>query len=222
MTPKPLQEGDDHNLLSNRSIGDPHPQYGLRSELGLLSGTKVPYGILYWNGTAWAPTGELLVDPDTHLVTITNNWLVGGDGEFTGAVGIHGINDIEKFSVRKIGPGALVFGIDTTSARIHLLGSQIVKRTAVASSPYNVAADDFLIAVDTNAARTINLPAAIDAEGRVLIVKDAVGTGANTNNITIAPSGGDSINQVAASITITVDRDLRRLCSNGTGNWDLL
>ena len=70
-------------------------------------------------------------------------------------------------------------------------------RTVCASSQsYTVAADDYIILVAGSGARTINLPAIANQEGRILIIKDAVGnagTGGNNNNITISPATGDEI-----------------------------
>lgn len=50
---------------------------------------------------------------------------------------------------------------------------------------------DYVVSVDTTAARTITLPSAVDV-GRVYLIKDKTGNAA-TNNITIQRSGSDTI-----------------------------
>lgn len=88
---------------------------------------------------------------------------------------------------------------------------------SVSSSPYAVAANVVLVAVDTSAARTINLPAA--TTGRVVIVKDATG-GAGANNITINRAGADTIDG-GTSVTINTNRGVVRLVAVGT-NWNVV
>jgi hypothetical protein len=177
--------------------------------------------VLYFNGSAWTATSELSVDPVGQVVSIANTWLAGG-GEFLGSVGVHGASAADKLSVLKVGPGAKVFGVDTNTARVHLLGSQIWKRTAVTVSPHNVSGEDFILSVNTNVAITINLPAANAVIARPIAIKDAAGAGAAVNNITITPAGADTIDQVAGALVIVATRSVTWLMCDGTSNWEIL
>ena len=72
--------------------------------------------------------------------------------------------------------------------------------------------------VDTNGGPvTITLPSAFNNRGLSVIVKD-VGGQATTNNITIVPSGGDTVDGAAAQI-IAVDRRSLTFTSDGTSDW---
>lgn len=133
--------------------------------------------------------------------------------------------DAHKTTVTGPGPSDVAFEVtngETTLGALTLFGSLKNNRTAVASSPYNVVAADMHLSVSTAAARTINLPAASDAAGRTLIINDSVGAGANTNNITIARAGGDTINQVAGNLVIATLRASVTLESDGTSNWEIV
>ena len=91
-----------------------------------------------------------------------------------------------------------------------------MKRTATAVS---VAAGttDYLIGVtSTAAARTITLPTAVGSAGKTYIVKDESG-GAATNNITLATTGGQTIDG-AATIAIAANYGVARVYSDGA-NW---
>lgn len=91
---------------------------------------------------------------------------------------------------------------------------------SVASSPYTVAAADFLLLVDTNAARTVNLPA-ISGGIRLLIVKDKTGL-AGANNITIDGSGAETIDGAATNV-ISSNYGGRILYNPGSGTeWFVL
>lgn len=88
---------------------------------------------------------------------------------------------------------------------------------AVSSSPTTgVSGKTYL--VNTAAARTINLPApAINA---YVIIKDVSGL-AETNNITVHPTTGVSIDGSTADKTISINSALVFLVSDGT-NWYVL
>ena len=100
---------------------------------------------------------------------------------------------------------------------------QTVERTELSGNLTISAVDTFvLVSTDTSAARTITLPsAAAVTEGRVYIIKDATG-GAYANNITITPDGTDTIDTVAASITIDSPYGGLWLVSDGADNWQLV
>jgi hypothetical protein len=210
----------DTHALTGRSIGDPFPQYVLKSQLGsTLSPGAIVGDILYWDGTQWVANSDVSVQPGASISISTTASL--NDGEFVGNWIVHGTGSADKLSVNKVGPGAKIFGVDTTGDRVLIYGSPEVTRTAVSSSPYAVAARDCLLSVSTAAARTINLPAA-SGKQRLLVIKDAVGAGAAVNNITVTPNGGDTIDQVAASLTVNTTRAAVRLYSDGTSNWEVL
>lgn len=91
-------------------------------------------------------------------------------------------------------------------------------RTAAAAA-YTVLAEDQLIGVtSTAAARTITLPAANSAAaGRIVIVKDESGA-CNTNNITIARAGSDTIDG-ATSVVMSTNYGTTRLYTDGATKW---
>jgi hypothetical protein len=75
-----------------------------------------------------------------------------------------------------------------------------------------------LIRVDTTAEPiTVNLPRAMPARGERVVVKD-VGGNADTNAITIAATGEDTV-EGAASITINANRGSAILVCDGYGAW---
>lgn len=76
---------------------------------------------------------------------------------------------------------------------------------------------DTIIGVDTTAAVQVTLPA--QKAGRVVFIHDEVGTGANTNNITVVPPSG-TIDGAANSV-INTARGSRAFYSNGV-TWHVL
>lgn len=81
--------------------------------------------------------------------------------------------------------------------------------------------DRYIGVTNTDAARTITLPAAGNVEnGHMLRVMDESG-GAWTNNIEVAPDGTDTIDGVNASVSITEDYGcVQLICRNGA--WFVL
>lgn len=76
------------------------------------------------------------------------------------------------------------------------------------------------LAVDTSAARTINLPAANTlTAGRYFVIKDRSGT-SSSNNITISPAGSDTINTQAISEIVNYDYGSLILICDGVSNWN--
>lgn len=76
---------------------------------------------------------------------------------------------------------------------------------------------NFIVLVDTTAARTITLPDPTLGE-RVVIIKDRTGT-ANINNITIARNGAENIENVAASFVYSTPFGSLQLVSDLTNWW---
>ncbi len=111
--------------------------------------------------------------------------------------------------------GSVGIGITTPRALLHVEGSQAFKITVPGAYPYSILTTDYLIAVDTSAARSIVLPtAAAGNSGVHYIVKDATGSAA-ANNITVTVNGGGNIDGAASSV-INVNYGSRQFYSNGT------
>lgn len=106
-------------------------------------------------------------------------------------------------------------------------GSIITAPGAIQAYDLQTVSSDIVIApsdtfvfleVDTTAARNITLPlAASVSSGRIYIIKDASGQ-ANTNNITLAASGSDTIDG-ASSQTFNSNYGSYQVVTNGTDSW---
>jgi len=218
--PRELTVGSDHNLLGNRTGGDPHPMYGRKDTHGpggTLPGGVTTGQVLYWDGTAWVANSNLSINPPE--ITVSPR-LLGTYIQATDAIHIEDADRTKKLYVVNAATDA-IFEVDTLNDVLKLFGALRVLRKAVAASPYNVAARDTYLAVNTGAAITINLPAASAGE-RMLVVKDAVGAGALVNNITIARNGADTIELVGANYVVATTRNALWLYSDGVSNWELL
>ncbi len=77
---------------------------------------------------------------------------------------------------------------------------------------------DYIILVDTSAARSITLPTA--SSGRIIIIKDIIGT-AETYNITLVRAGSEQIEGVGASRVLSTNWGKWTFVCNGT-NWFLI
>jgi hypothetical protein len=87
------------------------------------------------------------------------------------------------------------------------------------SSSLNPAVYGTAYLVDTTAAISITLPA--PSANKWIRVKDYIGTGAGTNNITIVRNGSEKIDNVAASFVIDSDKQSILIVSDGT-DWAIL
>lgn len=95
-------------------------------------------------------------------------------------------------------------------------GLQVTTRSTSSSFTVDTTTSDNVILIDASgAAKTVTLPA--PTNGRVLTIKDAKNA-AQTNNITIARNGSEKINNVAASLVITINGNWVTLASDGT-DW---
>ena len=98
---------------------------------------------------------------------------------------------------------------------IATLGSgQIVKSIAPGAYPYDVLTSDYIIRVDTSAARTIRLPDA-PATNSTWVIKDDVGT-AGTNNISLTTVGGAVTIDGATTQTMNSNWQSLTVFFNGT------
>jgi len=89
--------------------------------------------------------------------------------------------------------------------------------TNVAASPYAPALGDTLLWVDTSAPRIINLPTGASRGGKALEIKDITGN-ANANNITINPSGAETIDGLAPML-IDINYGGVTLYPKPAGGW---
>lgn len=101
------------------------------------------------------------------------------------------------------------------SSNIH--GGQVVHITTPGAYPYTTLTTDYVILVDTSAARTIT-PMASPVTGQMYVIKDNVGSAA-ANNITVTPSGKNI--DGAASTTINVNFGSITIVYNGT-QWNII
>lgn len=95
----------------------------------------------------------------------------------------------------------------------------IYSSAPVKTSAYTVTSQDYIILVNTGSAVTITLPTAVGIRGKQYIIKDYTGT-ANSNNITIATTGGQTIDGAAGS-TISTNYGKLYVVSNNV-NWSVL
>lgn len=106
----------------------------------------------------------------------------------------------------------------TSGTTVNSSGSGAWDVTTPGAYPYTIVSGDAqrVILVDTSAARTLNLPAATTT--MYCIVKDAEGT-AQTNNITVAPDGTDTIEGSTDDFIINENFGARGFISDGVSAW---
>lgn len=106
----------------------------------------------------------------------------------------------------------------TTGNVVNAPGSGVIVAAAPPSYPYNVLSTDAQTVqlIDTNAARTINLPAATTT--MFFMIKDQDGL-AQTNNISIVPNGTDVIDGVNSPYVIDWNYGSIGLVSDGISAW---
>ena len=100
---------------------------------------------------------------------------------------------------------------------VNTVSGRVVKVTTPGAYPYATLITDYLILVDSSAARTIN-PIAAPVTGTTYRIKDNVGSAA-ANNITITPTGKNI--DGAASFVINTNYGSVDICYNGT-EWSVL
>ncbi len=92
-----------------------------------------------------------------------------------------------------------------------------ISPTNIAATPYAPVIGDTLLWVDTSTAKVIDLPTGASRAGRLLQIKDITGN-ANTNNITINPAGGETIDGLSPML-IDVDFAGVTLYPKPAGGW---
>jgi hypothetical protein len=94
-------------------------------------------------------------------------------------------------------------------------------RKQISSALYYMSNVDYIVGVDTSAARTIVLPSAsMVNDGAMFVIKDETGN-AGTNNITINRSSTDTIEGLT-SLSININYGIIELYRAGTGKWALM
>lgn len=116
-------------------------------------------------------------------------------------------------------------GVAVRTGNIWLNGGQRIKGTDVNSATYTVLQTDFALEVryTSTGAQTTTLPAiSTVGNGKEFVVIDS-GYNALVNNITVARTGGDKINNVAGSYTIGANGRAVTFKSNSTtSNWEII
>lgn len=95
-----------------------------------------------------------------------------------------------------------------------LNGGQVIKTTVPGAYPYDVLTTDYVILVDTSAARTIRLPNA-PTNNSTWVIKDNVGT-ASSFNISLTTVGGAVTIDGATTQTIAANWTSLTVVFNGT------
>lgn len=163
---------------------------------------------LYLNSTV-AGRGVYIYEAGT---TQLASFLAASIGIGVGNVADVSIRGTSTVSVR--GDTSVTLGY-TASTIIHQGALRFTTRAVSGNITIDTTTTDFILHVDTAAARSITLPAPTD--GRVLIIKDKTGSAA-TNNITIVRHASEKIEGVAASYVIDTDWGWVQLTSDGT-DW---
>jgi hypothetical protein len=113
--------------------------------------------------------------------------------------------------------GNFGFGTSSPNSGLAINSSVSVKRTTVADANYTILSTDYLIVYTSlTTGRTATLPTAVSITGREYVVKDETGS-AGTNNITIATTGGQTIDGAATKV-INANYGVVKVYSNGA-NW---
>jgi trimeric autotransporter adhesin len=158
------------------------------------------------DGAVGTPSLSFLNDPDC-------GWYRSGTNTFRGAT-----NGQDVMSLGTVSVSISNRNFNTASGFTQSLsGGLIFTRTATAIS-YTTLATDYIIGVtSTAAARTITLLTPSGGGAQVYIIKDE-SQAAGTNNITVTPQGGKTIDG-AASFVINTNGGACRTYYDGT-NWE--
>jgi len=105
----------------------------------------------------------------------------------------------------------------TSSTAVHQIngGLNVTTRTITNNLTIDTTTSDYIILCNFSSGKTVTLPA--PTNGRLIIIKDISGT-ANTNNITLARNGSETIDGIAASKIFQTDWGEWVITSDGT-NW---
>jgi hypothetical protein len=155
----------------------------------------------------------------------------GGGGGLVGAnlcgFGIAGTLTLNGSNIQFNSTEAPAGVVIMSGAPAPIIGGGVTARTTDinAAGPYNVLTTDYMLAIrrTSTSAIQINLPLIADAgDGRVLVSIDS-GYNAAANNITLARSGSDKINNVAGNYVQNVSGSTIWLRANAnTSNWEIV
>jgi len=180
----------------------------------------IPYAVITGGVTSTSPL-QSVASVGTSGQVLTSNgagalptFQTNAGGDVTGPAGatdeavarFDGITGkLIQDSVVLITNAGVVTGVTglTVTGTTTLNGAQIVGLTVPGAYPYNVLTTDYIVEVDTSAARTIRLPNA-PAIGQVFIIKDVTGT-AQTFNISLTTVGGAVTIDGATTQTMNVN-----------------
>jgi len=125
------------------------------------------------------------------------------------------LNSSNGTSYGPVSSGPLtVVGAITSSGEIHGPFAPIY---AAKTTTYTATAQDCLLAVSAASAWTLTLPAASSVEpGHEYLIKK---TDNNSNLITVAANGSDTIDGAASYTNLAAQNKYLRINSNGVGNW---
>ena len=195
------------SISSNVSSGS-NAAVGINSLVGLLSGT-----------------GQNVAIGTQALGTITTGATNIGVGYQAG--NSYTTSDSSNIAIGNLGTagesGIIRIGTSGTHTQTHIAGvlntssGRVVKTTVPGAYPYTTLITDYIVLVDTSAARTINL-VATPVTGTTYRIKDNVGTAA-AFNITITPAAG--LIDGLASQVISSNWGSMDLVYNSTG-WRVL
>lgn len=218
--------------------------FGSLSALVGGTGSSCAFGYLSLNVATGSPNNAFGFGAMSRLTTGTDNTALGDScGSFllTGTrnlfVGYHAglsytTSESNNICIQNIGAdfsnvattgesGAIRIGTAGTHVQAYLTGvfntnsGRVVKTTVPGAYPYTTLTTDYVILVDTSAARTINLVAS-PVTGTTYRIKDNVGSAA-ANNITIIPAAGNI--DGAASFALNANYQAIDLVYNGT-QWN--
>jgi len=116
-------------------------------------------------------------------------------------------------------------GLANTTVAASRVNLKIDSRTTVADAIYTVLSTDYLVAYTSlSAARTVTLPAASTFNaGRRLVIIDESGSASQTNAISLAPNGADTIaGSNTTQVVINIPRGRIEFECNGSNGWHVV
>ena len=178
------------------------------------------------NKGARIPTAGLNINADLDFNSnaasnLTQIKLISNNGTLTGAANANSTYVANGNLYYTNASGTAVQITDGGSVVTSAGALQTVERQAVAANVTIAPSDTFVfLSIDTTAARTVTLPLANSvASGRIYILKDANGL-ANTNNITVATQGSDTIDG-ESSFVYNSDRGSIWAVGDGVSAWEI-
>lgn len=134
----------------------------------------------------------------------------------------HGNNDLLQInSITTAGAITSQAGGVTAPSFLFTFGYLRVGYRAVIATPDNVASGDCILGIQVNPC-AVNLPSVVGlGSGYLLTIKDETGLASGISPITITPNGAETIDGVAAAITIIVPYGSVNLYVNNLGGWSI-